>query len=187
MNITRLMSVAALAGGLTLTTVAVADAQNGPPSAPPAAEAGQRHWDPAKMRARFDERRQHRQQVLHDALGLRADQEGAWQAFVASSKRPEGERGPGMRRHDEGDRAELTTPQRIDRMQQRMAERQQHFAQRGDAIKRFYAALDGRQQKTFDALIMAGGGGMGGFGHGGGHRGPMGPGGPGGPPDGERG
>ena len=49
------------------------------------------------------------------------------------------------------------------------------------------AALDGRQQKTCDALIMAGGGGMGGFGHGGGHRGPMGPGGPGGPPDGERG
>lgn len=180
----RLLSAAALAGGLTFSAIAVAQVQNAPPQSPPGVADGQRHWDPGKMRARFEERHQHRQQVLHDALGLRADQEGAWQAFLASSRRPEGERG--MRRHDgDGERAELSTPQKLDRMQQRMAERQQRFAQRADAIKRFYAALDGRQQKTFDALIMARGGGMGGFGHGGGHHGPMGPGGP--PPEGERG
>ena len=189
----RTLSAAALAGGLAISLASAASAQQGPPPAAngPGAE---RHADREQMRARFEERRQHRQQVLHDALGLRADQEGAWQAFIASERRPDGERGRGMRRGEGGDRAELTTPQRLDRMQQRMAERQQRFAQRADSIKRFYAALDGRQQKTFDALVMARGGGMGGFGHGGGrggwgrgdHKGP--PGGPGGPPPaGERG
>jgi len=177
-NITRLVSAVALAGGLTLSASSAANAQGAPP-APPAAAADQRQWDAAQMRARFDERRQHRQQVLHDALGLRADQEGAWQAFIASSGRPEGQRGPGMRRED-GDKAELTTPQRLDRMQERMAERQARFAQRAEAIKRFYAALDARQQKTFDALIMnerdmmGGMGGMRGMGRMG-HGGPVGP------------
>ncbi|HEY5409288.1 MAG TPA: Spy/CpxP family protein refolding chaperone, partial [Caulobacteraceae bacterium] len=129
-----------------------------------------------KMRQHMEERRGRRQQVLHDALGIRADQEGAWQAFAASSHRPDGDRGPGMRhRGGEGDgqQAELTTPQRLDRMAQRMSERQARFAQRAEATKRFYAALDGRQQKTFDALVMARGGGHGMDG-GWGHRGGMG-------------
>lgn len=185
----RNLSAAALAGGLALTLAASAGAQQGPP--PPPGAAGPEHrWDPAQMRQHMEERRAHRQQILHDALGLRADQEGAWQAFVASSHRPDGERGPGMRRHDgDGDRAELSTPQRLDRMAQRMSERQARFGQRAAAIKSFYAALDPRQQKTFDALIMARFGGHGGMGmgHMGGwrHDGAMGPGGP--PPEGERG
>jgi hypothetical protein len=202
-----LLSAAALAGGLTLSLVASASAQQGPPPAPPpGANAGQgHHFDPAKMQARMEERRQHRQQLLHDALGIRPDQEAAWQAFVASRKPPEGERGPGMHRPggpDQGQQPELTTPQRLDKLQARMAERQQRVGQRIDAIRRFYAALDPRQQKAFDALSHMERGGMGGFGrhhgHGagwGGHGGPgdhMGrgehggpPGGP--PPDGERG
>lgn len=48
------------------------------------------------------------------------------------------------------DWARLTTPQRIDQMQQRASERQQQMAQRGDAIKAFYAQLSAEQQKTFD-------------------------------------
>ena len=170
-----------------MSLAASASAQQGAPP-PPGAEAGApgRHWDPSQMRARFEERRQHRQQVLHDALGLRPDQDGAWQAFLATEHRPDGARGPGMRHREGGDgeRAELSTPQRLDRMAQRMSERQARFAQRADSIKRFYAALDPRQQRTFDALAMAEHGhGMGGFG---GH-GHMGPGGPPHEPDGERG
>jgi hypothetical protein len=190
----RTLSAAALAGGLVISLAAAASAQQGAPPQPNAPGAA-RHFDRGQMRARFEERRQHRQQVLHDALGLRADQEGAWQAFTASTRRPDGERGRGMRGRDGGgDKAELTTPQRLDRMAQRMAERQQRFAQRADAIKRFYAVLDGRQQKTFDALISARGEGMGGpggmgggWGRHGGRGGPPGERGPGGPPDGERG
>ena len=192
----RRLSAAALASGLALSLAASAGAQGAPPPPPGAAAGPDHHWDPAKMRARMDERRQHRQQILHDALGVRADQEGAWQAFSGSMRPPEGRDGPGMRHHDgegPGERAELTTPQRLDRMAQRMSERQAHFAQRSAAIKSFYAALDPRQQKTFDALVMSrmghGGmeGGMGGRGHGdhGGHGDRMGP--PGPPPAGERG
>ena len=183
----RTLSAAALAGGLALTLASAASAQQGAPPQPNAPGA-ERHFDRGQMRARFEEHRQHRQQVLHDALGLRADEENAWQAFIASSRRPEGERGPGMRHRDgDGERAELTTPQRLDRMAQRMSERQARFAQRAEAVKRFYAVLDGRQQKTFDALIKVRDGGMGHMGGGGwGHHGHMGP--PeGGPPPGERG
>ena len=174
-----------------MSVAASASAQLGPPPPPPGAGPAGRQWDLSEMRARFEERRQQRQQVLHDALGLRPDQDGAWEAFLATEHRPDGERGPGMRHREgeDGQRGELSTPQRLDRMAQRMSERQARFAQRADAIKRFYATLDPRQQKTFDALAMEEHGhGMGGFGgHGHGH---MGPGGPGGPPpgsDGERG
>lgn len=199
------LSAAALAGSLALSLASIASAQNAPPPPPqggPGAEA--HHWDPARMRAHMEERRQHRQQLMHDALGIRPDQEAAWQAFVAARKRPEGERGPGMRHRDgagPGQQEDLTTPQRLDRLQARMAERQQHIAQRIDAVRRFYAALDPRQQKSFDALSHMERGGMGGFGHHhhggmgghggwGEHRGPGGPGpdgGPPGPPEGERG
>ena len=194
-NIIRTLSAAALAGGLAITLAASASAQQDRPPPPPGADAGQgQHWDQGQGRDRFEARREQRQKVLHDALGLRADQEGAWQAFITSSHRRDGERGPGMRRRDsaEGQRVEISTPERLDRMAQRMAERQSRFAQRADAIKRFYAALDPRQQKTFDALLAEGEGGMGGFGHHH-HMGRGGAGGPGGPergersPDGERG
>ena len=167
-NFIRTLSAAALAGGLAICLAASATAQQGPP--PPGAEAGAgQHGDRAEMRERFEARRAQRQQVMHDALGLRADQEGAWQAFIASERRPGGERGMRHREGGEGQRAELSTPERLDRMQQRMAERQARFAQRAESIKRFYASLDPRQQKTFDALLAEGGG-MGGFGHRG-HRG----------------
>jgi hypothetical protein len=189
-RLTRLLSAAALAGGLTLSLAASASAQQGPPPPPPPGAGQGHHFDPAKMREHMQERRQHRQQILHDALGIRADQEGAWQAFTASSQRPEGERGgPGGMRHRDGggQPEELTTPQRLDRMAQRMADREQRFTRRAAAIKAFYVALDPRQQKTFDALVMSrmGHGGMGGgFGHRGGHMGGWGRGGPGGPQDG---
>lgn len=181
----RMLSAAALAGGLALSLANAAAAQDAPPP-PPGAPAGQaHHFDLAKLRARMEERRAHRQQLLHDALGIRPDQEAAWQAFIASRKPPEGERGPGMHRPggpEQGQQPELTIPERLDKLQARMAERQQRITQRIDATRRLYAALDPRQQKTFDALSQMRRG-MGGFGHrhggmgGWGHRGHMGPGG----------
>ena len=115
------------------------------------------------MKAHFEARRAARAQVLHDALGLRPDQDGAWQAFLAEMKPPEGE----ARRHQHMPRdgaAPLTTPERLDRMAQRMGERQARFQHHADTVKRFYAALDARQQKTFDALTALRGGGHGGMG-----------------------
>ena len=123
------------------------------------------------MKARFEAHRQARAQLLHDALGLRPDQDGAWQAFLADMRPPEGEAGRRPHGRDEG-AAPLTTPERLDRMAQRMGERQARFQHRADVTKRFYAALDARQQKTFDALTAlrrGEHGGMGGHGFGGPH------------------
>lgn len=194
----RSLSIMALAGGMSLALAGAGYAQS-QGGQPPAPGAQGHHWDPAQMRARMEEHRQRRAQMLHDAIGIRPDQDAAWQAFLAAMRPAGGERGEGRRDwKDRQDQAPLTTPQRLDRMTQRMAERQQRFQQRAAAIKAFYATLDPRQQKTFDALVGArfGRGGMGGHGmHGGGmggwgHHGHMGPpGGPPGPPppDGERG
>lgn len=162
----RRLSVAAVVGGLSvaLAGAGYAQDQGGPPPPPPGAQMGPGHgWDPAAMRARMEERRAAHERMLHDAIGIRPDQEAAWQAFIGSMKPPEGER-HGPKGREQGPPPQpLTTPERLDRMAQRMAERQQRFQQHAAAVKAFYAALDPRQQKTFDALV-------GGRGMGGGHR-----------------
>jgi hypothetical protein len=66
-----------------------------------------------------------------------------------------------MAEHRRGEReaaGALTTPQRLDRMQARMAERQARVAQHADAVKRFYAQLSPSQQRAFDALHQGRGG-----------------------------
>ena len=164
---------AAMALGLGLSCATAGHAQDqGPPPPGPGAHDGAHHWDPATMKAHFEARRQARAQELHDALQLRPDQDSAWQAFLADTRPPEGEAGRHQHMHKDG-AAPLTTPERLDRMAQRMGERQARFQHHADAVKRFYAALDARQQKAFDALAdLRGGehGGMGGRGFGG-HRG----------------
>jgi hypothetical protein len=113
------------------------------------------------MQQRWAEHRQEREQAraaaLHAVLNLRPDQEPAFQAFVAATRPPEG-RGKGM---DHGDQAvaPMTTPQRLDRMAARMAERQAAFQRRADAVRRFYGALSPAQQRAFDALHALRGGG----------------------------
>ena len=59
---------------------------------------------------------------------------------------------PGRRhaRLDAQDMAQLTTPERIDRMRALRAQRNAEADRRGDATKALYAALTPAQQKTFD-------------------------------------
>lgn len=163
MSKTRVQLAAmAIGGAIAIGLGAPAFAQEAGASLPPAQGPGDRHdWrrggDPAQMKARMEAHRERRLQTLHDALGLRPDQEGAWQAFVTDSKagmqgREHARRGPDGAGGDQ-DRAPLTTPERLDRMSQRMAQMQARLAQRAAAVKRLYAALDARQQKTFDALF----------------------------------
>lgn len=146
----------ALAGALALTSVAAASAQ-------PAPQAAQRHWqrpDPAQMAEKHAQR-------LRDALQLRPDQEPALRALISATTPP-----PGAfehRREARGEARSLTTPERLDRLQAKMAERQQRVAQRIEATKRFYAQLSPSQQRAFDTL-HAGRGGMGHHGHHGGGR-----------------
>ena len=88
--------------------------------------------------------------TLHDALSLRPDQDKDFEVFIKamySDRRAE----PGPAWSHDGD-ANLTTPQRLDRMIERQKLRQERLAKRAEAIKVFYAKLSPTQQKTFDAL-----------------------------------
>lgn len=165
------LSSLALAGALALSAAGAGLAQTPPPPGP-GPEGAHGHWqrpDAAKMAEEHAQR-------LRAVLQLRPDQEPALKALIAAMQ-PDPAKME-QRRAEHGEMRKLATPQRLDRMQARMAERQQQFARRADAIKRFYAQLSPAQQKAFDALPAPGHmGGHGGFGHGGGHgKGPHGPG-----------
>ena len=170
----KLTSIA-LAAALSLAAGASFAQPAPPPPGAPGAEG--HHWqrpDPAQMAQRHAEMAQRHAQHLRDALQLRPDQEPALQALLASMQPPAGareehkERGPGA--------PPMTTPERLDRMQAKMAERADRFRQRADSVKRFYAALSPAQQRAFDAMPMMGHE-HGGFGRGG-HEGHEGRGGP---------
>jgi hypothetical protein len=160
----------ALAASLALVAGVSFAQQPPPPGQGPGERYGERmRPDPAQIAER-------RAQRLRDTLQLRPDQEPALRAFLDAS-RPSGDRMG--RRHDRGEaQAPLTTPQRLDRMHERLAERMANFERRAAATKRFYAALSPAQQRAFDALPRDGGrrGGRGGPGghHGGHHGGPRG-------------
>lgn len=135
---------AALIAGAAFSMIAgtAAYAQQPAPAAP-AAQAQKHHG----MKRQFDPAA--RAQRLRDALQLTQAQEPALQAFLGSMRRPEGAQ---ARKAPRAPAQALTTPQRLDRQAARMAERQQRFAQRAEATKRFYAALTPAQQKAFDAM-----------------------------------
>ena len=123
-------------------TAAMAQADTAAPA------AQHRRMDPAQRMERMHEHRAKRLAALKDKLGLSAAQEGAWTAFATASQPPAGAH---PQRMDRAEFAKLTTPERLERMQARQAERSAMFARRADATKAFYAALTPEQQKTFDA------------------------------------
>lgn len=143
-----------LLGGaaLALTACAVlaqgAPAPAASPGAPPSAAAtGDDHAD---MHERMIARQTQRLEQLRQALRLSPRQEDAWAAYRAAMQpagaRPE----PGRREELAG----LSTPERIDRMNDWMARHQEQMRQRGAATKAFYATLDEQQKKVFDRATL---------------------------------
>jgi hypothetical protein len=109
--------------------------------------------------------------ALHDVLAIRPDQEGAFAAFAAAMRPPEGAPGAkaGGMGSDRAAMANMTTPERLDmmteRMQARMSQRQERLQRRAAAAKALYAALSPEQRRVMDALpLLRGGGGHGGWG-----------------------
>lgn len=101
--------------------------------------------DPARMQKRMT---QHLAD-LKTRLQITPAQESAWTEFantVQSHKRTQG-----MNRQD---MAQLTTPERIDRMRALRAERAAEADRHGDATKALYAALTPAQQKTMDEQTL---------------------------------
>ena len=150
------------AGAILLCGAAVAVAQDHPQ--PPPGAAGE-NWHEHMLK-----HMQAHIKALHDMLQIRPDQEAAFQTFIASMKPQEGAEHADMA-HEHDEMAQLTTPQRLDRMQARMAEHQKAFERHAAAVKTFYAALSPEQQRAFDAMEAMHHHG----GHGMGEHGPMGP------------
>ncbi|ADU34238.1 hypothetical protein J2W30_004322 [Variovorax boronicumulans] len=131
-----------------------------------APKAQHKRMDPAQRMERMKEHRAKRLAALKDKLKLTAAQESAWTTYTTANQPPAGAR---PQRMDRAEFAKLTTPERLERMQTRQAERSAMFAKRAEATKTFYAALSADQKKTFDAETVHAGG-HGHRGHGG-HRG----------------
>ncbi|MFD1712513.1 hypothetical protein FVQ98_09610 [Ottowia sp. GY511] len=169
-----LATLLAATGIVATAQTPASTAQPAPTAAPAAGDAsaqpGQRQarGNPAERQKRWAEHRAKRQAELKAALKLTSAQEGAWITFTTATQPPaRAERSA----QDRDAFKNLNTPQRIDLMEKRMAERQAHMKQRGDAVKTFYAQLTPEQQKVFDERGMRFGKGEGKRGHRGGHHG----------------
>ncbi len=103
--------------------------------------------DPAAMKAKMAEHMAQMDKDMHTILRLRPDQEAAWRAFRDAMHQqampPMGMAPP---------KPAMTTPQRLDEMDKRAAERQAHHAKMEAATRAFYADLAPEQQAVFDAL-----------------------------------
>jgi len=146
----RLLIAATLAG---LGTVAMAQGAAAPAdttASAPAAAMHRQRATPGQWHERMTQRRAQHMANLKAELAITSEQESAWSQFESAMQPPAPQQPAGER----GDWAKLTTPERIDRMEQRMAERQDHFKQMGEAVKTFYAQLTPQQQKIFDQRAL---------------------------------
>lgn len=120
----------------------VALAQTAPDAPPlPHHPMGESGKNPEQMK----ERLARHQAELHDALKITAAQEPAWKAFIQSvtpKALPP--------REDFKELDKLTTPQRMEKMLEKMKEHQSQLQERLVATKTFYATLSPEQQKIFD-------------------------------------
>lgn len=93
-----------------------------------------------------------RAEHLRTILQLRPEQEAALKTYVEAVGSKNASDG-GVYRWDRKD-GPTTTPERLARMEQRLAEQQAAARRRIDATKAFYGQLDEKQRKVFDALPM---------------------------------
>lgn len=93
-----------------------------------------------------------RAEHLRTILQLRPDQEPALKAYLDTVAA----KSVGLRdvHRFEGRDEAPTTPERLARMEERLAEQQAGMRQRIEATRTFYGQLDARQKKVFDALPM---------------------------------
>jgi protein CpxP len=120
--------------------------------AQPAAQAASPAATGAPHRPMMDpaQRAEHRAERLRTVLQLRPEQEPALKAYVAALQPPAGARE--ARRERRGERASMTTPQRIEAVRKAMDERRARFDQHAQATLKFYGQLSPAQQKAFDAM-----------------------------------
>jgi Spy/CpxP family protein refolding chaperone len=96
------------------------------------------------MEHRAKQMEQHHKK-LHAALKLTPDQDAAW-TKMTGSEQPMAKEEPGKAE----DWAKLTTPERADKMLERMKAHQAQQVEHVAALKEFYAVLTPEQKKVFD-------------------------------------
>jgi Spy/CpxP family protein refolding chaperone len=143
---TLITGLAALSlGGAMLGAQAQTQAPDGHPKAQLSKE--ERQAKRAEFSAKREQMRAQRVAKLHDELKITPAQESAWNAFVASMK-------PAQRADQQhGDRAamaNLSAPERAQKMIERQKARTAHMEQRLAALNSFYSVLSPDQKKVFD-------------------------------------
>ena len=143
---TLLTGLAALSlGGAMLGAQAQAQSPDAHPKAQLSKE--ERQAKRAEFSAKREQMRAQRVAKLHDELRITPAQESAWNAFVASMK-------PGQRAGGQhGDRAawaNLSAPERAQKMIERQKQRTVFMEQRLAALNSFYSVLSPEQKKVFD-------------------------------------
>lgn len=108
---------------------------------------GQRHHQ--RDHQAHGKRMAEKAQKFQAALQLTDAQQAGWTTYREALKPA-----PRAERMDRANFAKLTTPQRLDHMQQQRAQRNAEADRRAEATKAFYATLSPAQQKTFDAQSL---------------------------------
>ena len=134
---TRVSFLAAVAA-LTVSVAAIAQ-----PAADPANDRQ------SAFQQRMAERQQEMSRDLAILLDIKPSQQAALDAYMASMTPPAGMRHAG---DPDGGAAE-TEPMRLDRLSVMIQRRASMMQARIEATRRFYATLDARQQRLFDALM----------------------------------
>ncbi|MFD0668218.1 Spy/CpxP family protein refolding chaperone [Ramlibacter sp. MAHUQ-53] len=115
--------------------------------------------------ARLQQRHEQRLATLKQSLQLAPAQEGAWNEFASAMRPPQNP----PARPDRDALAQLTTPERIERMKTVRQQRQAEMDRRAQATLAFYGALNADQKKRFDEQTARAFMGHRGEGHGPGH------------------
>ncbi|MFN4350861.1 MAG: Spy/CpxP family protein refolding chaperone [Hylemonella sp.] len=131
------------------TSALMALAQSGPGPAAGAGAGpgmhqpdGERH---ARQQERMKEQMAKRAAELKTKLKLSTEQESSWNAFLAAMKPPAHASMPKRE-----DMAKLSTPERLDKMNELRKQREATFEQRDAATRTFYGSLSAEQKKVFD-------------------------------------
>lgn len=142
----------ALVAGLIVGSGVLAASSFAMSAGSPTGKAGCEARYSQKIHAKWEARRAAHLSALKEKLKLDPGQEAAWATFSQATQ-------PGMRHA--GDQQtmrsgfdNLTTPQRLDRMQAVSDTRRARMLERNQAIKAFYTQLNPEQQKVFDAEAM---------------------------------
>ena len=156
----RVLALAMLAAGGALSLSAYALPEAGAAKADCAAMHGKHGKHGHKNHAERMEQRAKHLTALKAKLNLTAQQEAAWNAFTAS--KPGQMRSMADRQAMRTEMANMTTPQRVDKMLERAEARRANMIERAQATKTFYAQLTPAQQAVFDAEAKFKGHGRGG-------------------------